>query len=78
MVRDFTLLVVAAASLVVCLLFSEEAARGTELEVTLQCFIPVIQVQIPGMVQEFDVLQPKSEGLDNSSRAPVRLTRKQH
>jgi len=64
--------------LVVCLLFSEEAARGTELEITLQCFIPVIQVQIPGMVQEFDVLQPKSEGLDNSSRAKIRITRKQH
>jgi hypothetical protein len=64
--------------MVVCLLFLKEAARGTELEIALQCFIPVIQVQIPGMVQEFDVLQPKSKGLDNGSRAPVRLTRKQH
>jgi hypothetical protein len=77
MVRYFTL-GGAAASMVVCLLFPKEAARGTELEIALQCFIPVIQVQIPGMVQEFDVLQPKSEGLDNGSRAPVRLTRKQH
>jgi len=67
-----------AASLVVCLLFPKEATSGTELQVALQRFIPVIQVQIPGMVQEFDVLQPKSEGLDNSSRAKIRITRKQH
>lgn len=63
MVQNFTRFVGATASLVVCLLFLKEAARGTELEITLQCFIPVILDQISGMIQEFDVLEPKSKGL---------------